>query len=210
MFNNIASALVANLGLHVFTYIFSLTSQKIAIILGVQFLTCILSQPIWSSISKKIDKKQSMLLGIVICIISSLIFVIMVIVKYYIRGNLIYFLPFAIIAGFGTGGLFTLPLSMVADVIDLDELNTGKRSEGSYYGCLTLLYKLSQSLTLFLIGFVLDFVKFDSSNILGLLLGIGSAVCFTAALFSLLSYNLSSNKVAEIQKKISETKDIRS
>ena len=77
----------------------------------------------------------------------------------------------------------TLPFSMIADVIDLDELNTGKRAEGSYYGCLTLFYKLAQSVTLLVIGFVLDLVKFDASLliqaentviILGLMLSIGS------------------------------------
>lgn len=211
MFTNIASALLANTGLHVFTYTFSLDSQQIAIIIGVQFLFSILSQPIWALASKKLDKKPSMILGIMICILSTLIFLILVFVKDYVRGITGCFLPFAILAGFGTGGLFTLPLSMVADVIDLDELNTGNRSEGSYYGCLTLFYKLSQSVTLFLIGFILDLVKFNSSLpvqkestviILALLLSIGSAVSFIAALLSILGYNLDKLKVEDIQKKI--------
>lgn len=37
LFNNLASAFLSNIGLHVFTYTFVLTSQQIAIILGVQF-----------------------------------------------------------------------------------------------------------------------------------------------------------------------------
>jgi Na+/melibiose symporter-like transporter len=117
------------------------------------------------------------------------------------------------LVGFGTGGLFTLPLSMVADVIDLDELNTGKRAEGSYYGCLTLFYKLSQSITLFTIGFILDFVKFDANLsvqaestviILGVVLSIGSALSFVAAFVSLLGYNLNRTKVEDIQRQIAK------
>ncbi len=128
-------------------------------------------------------------------------------------GNELYFIPFAVIAGFGTGGLFTLPFSMIADVIDLDELNTGKRAEGSYYGCLTLFYKLSQSITLLLIGFVLDLVKFDASLplqaentviILGLMLCIGSGLSFIAALVSIWGYNLNKFTVENIQNKIAE------
>jgi glycoside/pentoside/hexuronide:cation symporter, GPH family len=219
MFTNIASALLSNMGLHVFTYTFLLNSQQVAVIIGVQFLVCILSQPIWSFASKKIDKKPSMYLGIIICILSSLIFLLLVLTKNHVKGNIIYFFPFSILAGFGTGGLFTLPLSMIADVIDLDELNTGNRSEGSYYGCLTLFYKLSQSVTLFLIGFILDFVKFDAGLhvqaestvlILGLLLAIGSAVSFLASFFSLLGYSLNREKVEEIQKKISEVAEMKS
>jgi Na+/melibiose symporter-like transporter len=159
------------------------------------------------------DKKPAMVLGIMLCILSCLVFVLLVFLKDNVSGRVLYFIPFGVLAGFGTGGLFTLPLSMIADVIDLDELKTGKRSEGSYYGCLTLFYKLSQSITLFLIGFILDFVKFDSSLpvqaestviILGLLLGIGSAISFIAAFFSLQSYNLNRTKVEAVQKQIAE------
>ncbi|MBZ9685476.1 MFS transporter [Clostridium estertheticum] len=213
MFTNIASALVANTGLHVFTYTFSLSSQQIALIVGIQLFVSILSQPIWALAAKKLDKKPSMILGIILCIISSLLFLILVVMKQHIMGNGFYFIPFAVLAGFGTGGLFTLPFSMIADVIDLDELNTGKRSEGSYYGCLTLFYKLSQSITLLLIGFVLDLVKFDANLphqtestviILGLMLSIGSGLSFIAALVSISGYNLNRSSVENIQKKIAE------
>ena len=213
MFTNIATALVANTGLHVFTYTFALSSQQIALIVGIQFLVSILSQPIWSLASNLLDKKPSMILGIILCIISSLFFLVLVFMKDLVAGNIFYFMPFAILAGFGTGGLFTLPLSMIADVIDLDELKTGKRAEGSYYGCLTLFYKLSQSVTLLLIGFILDLVKFDAGLplqaestviILGLMLSIGSALSFIAALLSIKGYNLNRSKVEDIQKKIIE------
>ena len=33
---------------------------------------------------------------------------------------------------FGIGSLFTIMMSMTADVIDIDELNTGKRREGTF------------------------------------------------------------------------------
>ena len=213
MFANIATALVANTGLHVFTYTFSLNTQQIGLIVGIQFLVSILSQPVWTLASKKLDKKPSMIIGIILCFISSLLFLILVLTKNHVAGNVLYFMPFAVLAGFGTGGLITLPFSMIADVIDLDELNTGKRAEGSYYGCLTLLYKLSQSITLLIIGFILDLVKFNANLphqaestviILGLLLSIGSGLSFIAAFLSLSGYDLNRSKVENIQKKIAE------
>lgn len=213
MFNNLASALLSNIGLHVFTYTFMLNSQQIAIIVGVQFLTSIMSQPIWTYISKKLDKKPTMILGLVICIVASFSFIILVLIKDLIIGRMDYFLPFAVLLGFGIGGLFTLPLSMIADIIDMDELYTGKRSEGTFYGCLTLFYKLSQSIALFAIGFLLDIVNFDSNLqyqsestvvTLGLILGIGSIFSFTMAFISLIKYNLNRLKVEEIQRQIAE------
>ncbi|TDT61286.1 MFS transporter [Fonticella tunisiensis] len=219
MFTNISSALLSNIGLHVFTYTFLLSSQQIAVIVGIQLLVSILSQPAWTIISKKLDKKPAMNLGLFICIAASFIFLIMVLLKDFIKGSAGYFIPFAAIGGFGTGGLFTLPLSMIADIIDQDELKTGKRSEGTYYGCLTLLYKFTQSITLLLIGFLLDIVNFDASLlvqsegtvvILGLILGIGSILSFAAAFMSLAGYKLNREKVEQIQMQIMEVKKAKS
>jgi Na+/melibiose symporter-like transporter len=213
MFYNIASAMFSSIGLHVFTYTFTLSNQQIALMVGVQFSVSILSQPAWTSISKKIDKKPSIKLGLGLAIIASAYFFALVLFKNHILGNTLYFLPFAVLAGFGTGGLFALPLSMIADVIDLEELQTGKRSEGSYYGCLTLFYKFSQSITLLLVGFILDIIKFNSSLpvqsegtvvTLGLILSITTTASFIAAFISIKKYSLNRFTVEDIQKQIAE------
>lgn len=213
MFSNIASAVFSNIGLHVFTYTFTLGNQQIALIIGVQFAVSILSQPIWAFISKKLDKKPSIQTGLVACIAASAYFLALVLFRDFTRGNVLYFLPFAAVAGFGTGALFTLPLSMIADIIDLEELSTGKRSEATHYGCLTLFYKFSQSIALLIIGYVLDIIKFNSSLPvqsegtvleLGLVLSVASGLCFLAALFSLNSYSLDKLAIEYVQKQIAE------
>lgn len=213
MFNNIASALLSNIGLHVFTYTFALNSQEIAFIIGVQFTVSILSQPVWGAISKRIDKKPAMILGLFVCIISSTIFIVLVVLKQYVEGEPLYFMIYAVTAGFGTGALFTLPLSMVADTIDIDELKTRRRTEGVYYGCLTLYYKISQAITIFIVGFMLDIIKFDAALpvqgkstllFLGLILAVGSLISFVFSWFSIKKYSLTEKSVLNIQKQISE------
>jgi glycoside/pentoside/hexuronide:cation symporter, GPH family len=102
---------------------------------------------------------------------------------------------------------------MIADIIDLEELRTGKRSEGTYYGCLTLFYKFSQSITLLLVGFVLDIIKFNSSLpvqsestviTLGFILSITTSLSFVAAFLSIKKYSLDKSAVEDIQKQIAE------
>ena len=212
LFNNLASAFLSNIGLHVFTYTFVLTSQQIAIILGLQFLMSILSQPIWMMIASKYDKKPSMIFGLLLSFFAGIIFLGLVIFKSNVVSNVFYFFPYAIVAGFGTGALFTLPLSMVADTIDYDELNRGYRFEGFYFGSLTLYYKLSQSIAIFFIGILLDLIRFDSSLSiqseftlisLGLILAFGTMISFTLSYLSLKMYDLNKEKVIEIQHKIS-------
>lgn len=62
---------------------------------------------------------------------------------------------------FGLGGLFTLMGSMVADVCDLDELETGERREGMFGSIFWWVVKLGMALALALSGILLNATGFD-------------------------------------------------
>ena len=62
----------------------------------------------------------------------------------------------AVMAGFGVSTAYLIPWSMMPDVIELDELNTGQRREGIFYGFMVLLQKFGLALGLFLVGIALD------------------------------------------------------
>jgi glycoside/pentoside/hexuronide:cation symporter, GPH family len=65
---------------------------------------------------------------------------------------------------FGIGGLFTLMMSMTADVCDLDELRNGMpRKEGTFGAIYWWMVKLGQGLALVLGGLVLKLVGFDQN-----------------------------------------------
>ncbi len=65
---------------------------------------------------------------------------------------------------FGIGGLFTLMMSMTADVCDLDEYNNGMpRKEGTFGAIYWWMVKLGQGLALVLGGLVLKLVGFDQN-----------------------------------------------
>lgn len=71
-------------------------------------------------------------------------------------------IPFMV---FGIGGLFTLMMSMTADVCDLDELNNGMpRKEGTFGAIYWWMVKLGQGLALVLGGLVLKLVGFDQNS----------------------------------------------
>lgn len=73
------------------------------------------------------------------------------------------FMPIPLMA-FGIGGLFTLMMSMTADVCDLDELNNGMpRKEGTFGAIYWWMVKLGQALALVLGGAVLKIVGFDQT-----------------------------------------------
>jgi GPH family glycoside/pentoside/hexuronide:cation symporter len=62
---------------------------------------------------------------------------------------------------FGLAGLFTLMPSMIADVVDLDELNTNERREGMYGSIFWWVVKLGQSVAIFGGGVLLNVTGFD-------------------------------------------------
>lgn len=86
------------------------------------------------------------------------------VVKFAIEMPLILLLPVPLMS-FGLGGLFTLMMSMTADVCDLDELRNGlPRREGTFGAIYWWMVKIGQSIALVLGGLVLSYVGFDASQ----------------------------------------------
>jgi GPH family glycoside/pentoside/hexuronide:cation symporter len=69
-------------------------------------------------------------------------------------------LPAPLLA-FGLGGLFTLVPAMIADVVDLDELQTHERREGMYGSVFWWVVKLGMAAALAIGGLLLNWTGFD-------------------------------------------------
>jgi GPH family glycoside/pentoside/hexuronide:cation symporter len=62
----------------------------------------------------------------------------------------------AVLAGIGLSTAYLVPWSMLPDVIDLDELNTGQRREGIFCGFLVHFQKMGTAFSIFLVGNLLQ------------------------------------------------------
>ncbi|MGB2272235.1 MAG: MFS transporter [Pseudomonadales bacterium] len=72
------------------------------------------------------------------------------------------FIPLPLFA-FGIGGLFTIMMSMTADICDLDELETGERREGTFGAIYWWMVKLGAAFAGGAAGLILSFIGFDQS-----------------------------------------------
>tara|TARA_R110001583_G_scaffold50403_3_gene157348 strand:+ start:17404 stop:18837 length:1434 start_codon:yes stop_codon:yes gene_type:complete len=72
------------------------------------------------------------------------------------------FMPIPFLS-FGIGGLFTLMMSMTADVCDLDELNNNERREGMFGAVYWWMVKLGIAVAMLTSGIVLHYIGFDES-----------------------------------------------
>ncbi|MFN2260802.1 MAG: MFS transporter [Psychroflexus sp.] len=121
------------------------------------------------------------------------------------------FLPIPFFA-FGMGGLFTLMMSMTADVCDLDELENGlPRKEGTYGAIYWWMVKVGQALAIILSGVILKIVGFDQNitdqtmdtmtnlRIADIIVPAGTAL---AAFIVMWGYSLDEKRVREISKEL--------
>ncbi len=120
-------------------------------------MTAIVIIPIITYLANKFGKRKAF-------VISTAISILGYILKWWSfdpENPWMLFLPVPFMA-FGLGGLFTLMMSMTADVCDLDELENGMpRREGTFGAVYWWMIKLGQALALALSGLVLKFAGFQ-------------------------------------------------
>ncbi|MEH1928444.1 MFS transporter [Nostoc sp.] len=119
--------------------------------------TALLMLFVWGALSKKIGKKLVYFLGMSLWIIAAA-------GLFFLQpGQIVLMYLMAIMAGVGVSTAYLIPWSMIPDVIELDELQTGQRREGIFYGFMVLLQKFGLAFGLFLVGNALELSGFKAS-----------------------------------------------
>lgn len=113
--------------------------------------TALCMMPFWGWVSIRISKKAVYFWGMSLWLLA--------------QGNLLLLQPgarevlfvLAFIAGLGISVCYLIPNAMLPDVIEYDELQTGLRREGIYYGTCIFLQKTALALGTFIVGQLLAF-----------------------------------------------------
>lgn len=188
-----AGAFITSLGLHVFTYTFGFSTVQIPIIMGCLIGGIILGQPLWFFISRKTDKVTALVAALWVVILGIIIFAAVLVFRDAVYPVQVLPLVCAcmLLAGAGTGCLYSLPISMYADLVDVQNKKSGIDKTAKATGFLTFCTKISNALIMFFIGLSLDLIGFRGSarvqspttqNWLGWLLIAGVAIACTAAI----------------------------
>jgi GPH family glycoside/pentoside/hexuronide:cation symporter len=127
--------------------------------------TTFLVIPVVANMSKTMGKKKAFLVSQGISVLGYIMLWFL-----FIPGKPYMFLFALPFFSFGIGSLFTLMMSMTSDVIDIDELNTGKRREGVFGAIYWLMVKfgfafagLATGAIMSLVGFVPDTENTEAS-----------------------------------------------
>jgi glycoside/pentoside/hexuronide:cation symporter, GPH family len=108
--------------------------------------TALCLMPFWGWVSVKTGKKFVYFVGMTFWLLA--------------QAGLIFLQPgdtriiflMAVIAGFGISVCYLIPNAMLPDVIEYDELRTGRRREGIYYGFCVFLQKTALAVGTFVVG----------------------------------------------------------
>ncbi|MDW8352028.1 MAG: MFS transporter [Anaerolineae bacterium] len=106
---------------------------------------------IWNAISRRVGKKGVYFMGMSSWVVTSL--VLFAVQPDWPTWSVI---GLAALAGIGVAVAYLIPWAVLPDVIELDELETGRRREGAFYGLFVLLQKLGLALGLFAVGQILS------------------------------------------------------
>ncbi len=117
-----------------------------SIIMGVMYVVGLASVGLWRWLDVKIGSKRGYAIAIVAYFFASLPLM-------FINVYLIAVLT-AVLMGIGFGGMLYFIYLIIADVIDEDELKTGIRREGAFFGITNFFMRLSMILSIVTIGIV--------------------------------------------------------
>ena len=126
----------------------------IAVVLGLAFVT----MPLVVKMMRQFGKRKAYIVSMFMMVI------VLAIVSQVPPGGQNWMLLAAVFVGLGFGAANAVPWAMVADVVEVDELKTGKRREGVYAGHLVFFRKMASAVAIFTVGQTLELTGFVSST----------------------------------------------
>ena len=156
------------------------------------------------SISAKYGKKKTYMIAILLAGLLSIVF-------YFIPNNIVWILALQFLISIFAGYVLPLLWSMFADIVDHQELLTGRRATGLIFSSSSMSQKLGWALGAALSGWILawfnyipDAVTQSADTIFGekLMISLLPAACCVLAFLGMVFYPLSDKKVKEISEEL--------
>lgn len=121
--------------------------------------TAIAMIAVWERVARLSSKRAVFLLGAPLAIVA------LAALAMIQPGEVTAMYNLGLLAGAGVATMYMVPFSMLPDVVDLDELQTGLRREGLYFSAVVFLQKLGIAVALFASGTLLDLMGFAAEAI---------------------------------------------
>lgn len=209
LLSNCAATLAAANLPYYLEYILGITTESSTIVF-VLFLTAILSVPLWVYLARRFGKAETYRLAMLgyIAVFCTMPFFTASL------GAGIY--PVCILIGFFHAAALTIPWAIVPDVVEYDELQTGERREGLFYGGTTFSYKAATGIAFLISTLMLEFSGYQANveqsttaiAAIKILIGPAPALFLICAAALALRYPLTAEKHKGILQQLADKKSL--
>ncbi len=220
MVSMVSASILIAVGFNVFTFTFQTTKFQMYMIMASLFIMTIAGQPFWMYISKKYDKRKAIILGQTISLVGCVLLLVMFLARDFFidvihKGtwNALIMCPPLMLAGFGTGVLYSLPVAMIGDIVLIDKVKSGEDKTATYSGFLTFANKAGQAISNAVLGVMLDVIGFQEGSAiqtpevaegLGWVMCIGVILAVGAGILIFMTCKLKRSEVEEALKTLAE------
>jgi GPH family glycoside/pentoside/hexuronide:cation symporter len=194
---------------------FGLSNDDVNVVFFLLFGTAILALPLWVWVAHHWNKNRAYQVGI------AFLAVVLVILSFTPPGYPMLIVVLSILAGIGLSAAHAIPLAMLPDTIEWDELRTSNRQEAAYYSVVTLIQKLVGAVTIALTGVLLNATGYDRTaaavvtqppaaiNAIRFLTGLLPALFFVGGIVLSFFYPLTRERHARMLKAIEKKRALR-
>lgn len=183
LFNGVTMSIIQVVLLYYVKYVVVREAQS-DLIMGTIFVVAILALPLWTAISRSLNKRWAYISGI-----SFLAAVLLVLSSLNPQTSLVFIMVLCFLAGIGVSAMHVMPWAIIPDAIEYGELQSGEREEGMFYSLITLAQKVASSiavplalLVLQVSGYVPNSSTQPASAIFGIRMVAGPISAFTLCL----------------------------
>ncbi|MFX0034698.1 MAG: MFS transporter [Candidatus Hermodarchaeota archaeon] len=177
-------------------YVLNITDTLLlSLLLGIAFISAALFMTIlWKPLVQRIGPRKSWLISMSIWVI---ILSLLMIIGDPISGMIVFFLM-----GIGLSGSLYIIDIVISDIVDEDEVNTGTRREGAYYGVNMFLMHLSTVVVFLVIGpvfLISNWYEFNPADVpissLRILISIFPIIALLIGIFVIYKYPLDGERL---------------
>jgi GPH family glycoside/pentoside/hexuronide:cation symporter len=206
LLNLMAVTVVSGIMVYYFKYLFNAEAMT-TVGLMILLVTAMLFIPVAVAVAKKIGKKNTYALGMLVIALTCVVI--------FFLGHVLgmgFVLVMMFVAGVGLSTTYPIPWAMIPDTVEYGYLQTGERREGGYYGVWTFVAQTGQALATALSGLILQVTGYvpevaqtPLANLgIRLLLGPITGVIFIGAALLVAFYPLNEKRYNEVLARIAD------
>lgn len=156
LFNAIGTAIILALSIFFISDVLKLGDDA-AIFMAIPLVTAIVFAAFWTILANKFGKRTTYIYGAVFTIV--VLFFTLIVPEQ----NITYISIFLIFIGIALSASQIIPMSLLPDVIDIDEYYHYKRREGAFNGIIMFLHKASSGIAVALVGFLIEYFGYTEA-----------------------------------------------